>query len=118
RFQLGDTEATPVLTAKANSAFPPAQLAAAINAGQIVVMACPATPGWKPAQAGAWSARVQYNCTGAAHGTANADGTAISFDLGGVVSDGTVDVALVPGTGAAALPPNPVPGPPAPPQPD
>jgi len=117
RFQLGTTEATPVLTAKVNTGLPPAQLAAAINAGQIVVMACPATPGWKPAQAGAWSARVQYNCAGAVHGTANADGTAIAFDLGGVVSDGKVDVALVPGTGAAVLPQNPIPGAPATPQP-
>jgi hypothetical protein len=117
RFQLGAAEATPALTAKVNSAFPPAQLAAAINAGQIVVMACPATPGWKPAQAGAWSARVKYNCAGAVHGTPNADGTAISFDLAGVVSEGTVDVALVPGTGGAALPSNPIPGAPATPQP-
>src|SRR3954447_22505831 len=33
RFQLGPEEATPVLTAKVNSAFPPAQLSSAINAG-------------------------------------------------------------------------------------
>jgi len=117
RFQLGAEEATPVLTAKVNSGLPPAQLSAAVNAGQIVVMACPATPGWKPAQAGAWSARVQYNCAGAVHGSANPDGTAISFDLGGVVSNGKVDVALVPGTGAAVLPQNPIPGAPATPQP-
>jgi hypothetical protein len=117
RFQLGAEEATPVLTAKVNSAMPPPQLANAINAGQIVVMACPATPGWKPAQAGAWSARVQYNCAGAVHGTAGADGTTVSFDLGGVVSDGRVDVALVPGTGATVLPQIPVPGAPATPQP-
>ena len=46
RFQLGSDEAAPVLTAKANSEFPPAQLSAAANAGQIVVMACPITGGW------------------------------------------------------------------------
>lgn len=117
RFQLAPDEATPTLTAKVNSAFPPAQVSAALNAGQIVVMACPATPGWKPAQAGAWSAKPQFNCRGAVNGTVNADGTAIAFDLGGVVTDGKVDVVLVPGTGAAVLPPNPLPGLPPTPQP-
>ena len=117
RFQLGSDEAAPVLTAKVNSEFPPAQLSAAANAGQIVVMACPITGGWNPVQAGAWSSKPQYNCAGAVNGTASADGTTVSFDLGGVVVDGNVDVALVPGTGAAVLPPSPVPGAPAPPQP-
>lgn len=117
RFQLAPDEATPALTAKVNSAFPPAQVSAAANAGQVVVMACPATPGWTPAQAGAWSARPQYNCAGAQHGTLSPDGTTISFDLAGVVTNGEVDVALVPGTGAAIVPPNPVPGAPSLPQP-
>jgi hypothetical protein len=117
RFQLSAGEATPVLTAKVNSAVPPAQASAAANAGQVVVLACPTTPGWSPAQAGAWSAKPQYNCAGAINGTLSPDGTAITFDLGGLVADGTVDVALVPGTGAAVLPQLPVPGAPAPPQP-
>jgi hypothetical protein len=117
RFDLGPDEATPVVTAKVSSAFPPAQVSSAANAGQIVVMACPATPGWAPAQAGAWSARPQFNCAGAVNGTLSPDGTTISFDLGGVVVNNTVDVALVPGTGAAVLPQIPVPGAPATPQP-
>jgi len=117
RFQVPPDEAAPVLTAKVNSAFPPAQASSAANAGPIVVLACPATPGWSPAQAGAWSARPQFNCAGAVNGTLSADGTALSFDLGGVVVDGQVNVALVPGAGAAALPVNPVPGAPATPQP-
>src|SRR5207249_9014038 len=71
----------------------------------------------KPVQAGAWSTRPQFNCAGGVNGAVNADGTTISFDLGGVVVDGNVDVALVPGNGAAVLPPSPVPGAPAPPQP-
>lgn len=117
RFDLGPDEATPVVTAKVNSAFPPAQVSSAANAGQIVVMACPAMPGWTPAQAGAWSTRPQFNCAGAVNGTLSPDGTTISFDLGGLVVDNTVDVALVPGTGAAVLPQLPVPGAPATPQP-
>jgi len=117
RFQLGSDEATPVLTAKVNSEFPPAQVSSAANAGQIVVMACPTTGAWQPAQAGAWSSKPQYDCAGAVNGTASADGTAVSFDLGGVAVNGVVDVALVPGTGAAALPQLPVPGAPATPQP-
>jgi hypothetical protein len=117
RFQLAPTEATPVLTAKVNSASPPAQVSAAANAGQIVVMACPTNGAWTPAQAGAWSARPQFDCSGAAHGTVSPDGTTISFDLAGVASGGSVDVAFVPGTGAAVLPQIPVPGAPPPPQP-
>src|SRR5204863_40732 len=43
RFQLPPDEATPVLTAKVNRAFPPAQASAASNAGQVVVLATPST---------------------------------------------------------------------------
>jgi hypothetical protein len=117
RFQLAPTEAAPVLTAKINSATPAPQATNAANAGQIVILACPATPGWRPAQAGAWSTRPQFNCAGAVNGAVSADGTTITFDLGGVVDNGVVDVALVPGAGAAALPTNPIPGAPATPQP-
>ena len=118
RFQLRTDEASPVLTAKVNSQFPPKDASAASNVGQLVVLACPATAGWKPAQAGSWSTKPQFSCTGAVHGSLTGDGTAISFDLGAVAVDGKVDVALVPGTGAAALPAVPVPGAPAPPQPN
>ena len=117
RFQLGATEATPALTAKVNRAFPPAQATAAANVDQLVVMACPTNGAWNPAQAGAWSARPQYDCARAVTGTLTPDGTTISFDLGAVATDGKVDVALVPGTGAAALPQLPVPGSPPTPQP-
>jgi hypothetical protein len=117
RFQLNPDEATPVLTAKVNTEFPPAQVSAAANAGQVVVMACPATGAWQPAQAGAWSSKPQYDCAGAVNGTPSADGTTVSFDLGGVVVGGKIDVVLVPGTGAAVLPQIPVPGAPATPQP-
>jgi hypothetical protein len=115
RIQLAPGETAPVLTAKINSSFPPAQVTSAANADQLVVMACPTNGAWKPAQAGAWSARPQYQCGGAVNGTVSPDGTTISFDLGGVVTDNKVDVALVPGTGAAVIPN--VPGLPAPPQP-
>ena len=117
RFQLDSDEGAPVLTAKVNSAYPPAQVSTAANALQVVVMACPTTGGWQPAQAGAWSSKPQYNCAGAVTGTTSADGTTVSFDLTGVVTDGTVDVALVPGTGGAALPQLPAPGAPPTPQP-
>jgi hypothetical protein len=115
RIQLSSGEQAPALTAKINSAFPPVQATSAANADQLVVMACPTSGAWKPAQAGAWSARPQYDCSGAVHGTVSPDGTTISFDLGGVVTGDKVDVALVPGTGAAVIPN--VPGVPAPPQP-
>ncbi|MBV8303961.1 MAG: hypothetical protein JOZ04_07105 [Acidimicrobiia bacterium] len=117
RFQLDSDETAPVLTAKVKNEVPPAQVTSAANAGQIDVLACPTTAAWKPAEAGAWSARPQYNCADAVHGTASSDGTTVSFDFSGVVNDSTVDVALVPGPGAAALPNLPVPGAPATPQP-
>src|SRR3954453_6309744 len=114
-IQLAAGETSPALTAKINSAFPPVQLTSGANADQLVVMACPTTAPWTPAQAGAWSARPKYDCGRAVHGTVSPDGATISFDLGGVVTDDKVDVALVPGTGAAVVPN--VPGLPAPPQP-
>ncbi|MBV8160491.1 MAG: hypothetical protein JO265_06170 [Acidimicrobiia bacterium] len=116
RFQLDPDEAAPTLVARVNSETPPAQVSAAANADQVVVMACPTTGGWQPAQAGAWNVRPHYDCAGAVDGTPSADGTTISFDLSGLVADGKVDVALVPGTGAAVLPLVPVPGA-TPPQP-
>jgi hypothetical protein len=118
RFQLGTNEAAPVLTAKVNSQSPPKEISSAGNAGQVVVLACPTTGAWKAAAAGAWSTKPQYSCAGAVHGVPSTDGTAISFDLGAVATDGKVDVVLVPGNGAAAIPAIPVPGAPAPPQPN
>jgi hypothetical protein len=118
RIQLAPGETAPTLTAKINSAVPPVQATSAANADQLVVMACPTNGAWKPAQAGAWSARPQYDCGGAVNGTVSPDGTTISFDLNGVVTDDRVDVALVPGTGAAVIPHLPVPGAPTPPQPN
>ncbi|MBV8983040.1 MAG: hypothetical protein JO248_01175 [Acidimicrobiia bacterium] len=116
-FDVSPDEAAPLLTAKVQSTFPPAQASSAANALQVVVMACPATPGWAPAKAGAWTAKPKYDCAGAATGTLSPDGSTLSLDLGGVVRDGAVDVALVPGTGGAVLPQLPVPVPGAPPIP-
>ena len=118
-FDVSPDEQAPLLAAKVQSAFPPVQVSSAANALQVVVMACPATPGWAPAKAGAWTAKPKYDCAGAVTGTVSPDGTTLSLDLGGVVRDGAVDVALVPGTGGAVLPqlPVPIPGAPATPQP-
>lgn len=118
-FDVSPDEAAPLLAAKVQSASPPVQVSSAANALQIVVMACPSTPGWAPAKAGAWTAKPKYDCAGAVTGTLSPDGSTLSLDLGGVVRDGAVDVALVPGTGAAVVPqlPVPVPGAPATPQP-
>jgi hypothetical protein len=117
RILLAPGETAPTLTAKINSAAPPIQVTSTANADQLVVMACPTNGAWKPAQAGAWSARPQYDCGGGVNGTVSPDGTTISFDLSGVETDNKVDVALVPGTGAAVIPHLPVPGVPTPPQP-
>ncbi|MCU1451291.1 MAG: hypothetical protein JWP02_3461 [Acidimicrobiales bacterium] len=117
RFQLGSAETSPVLTLKVHSQDPPNQVSSGTNAGQVVVLACPTTGTWKSASAGPWSARPQYDCAGAAHGSPNADGTTIAFDLHGVAADGKVDVAFVPGTGAPVLPNVPAPGAPPSPQP-
>ena len=117
RFQLGSDESEPVLTAKVNSQSPPNQASSQANVGQVVILACPTTSPWKAVQAGAWSAKPQYNCSNAVNGVPSPDGTTVSFGLGPLAANGTVDVALVPGTGAAALPLVPVPGAPAPPQP-
>lgn len=116
-FDVSPDEAAPLLTAKVANAFPPAQASSAANALQVIVLACPATPGWAPAKAGAWTAKPKYDCSGAATGTLSPDGSTLSLDLGGVVRDGAVDVALVPGTGGAVLPQLPVPIPGAPPTP-
>jgi hypothetical protein len=118
RFQLGSAEASPVLTLKVHSQNPPNQASSGTNVGQVVVLACPTNGAWKAASAGAWSARPQFNCAGAVHGSPNADGTTITFDLHSAAVDGKVDVAFVPGTGAPVLPNVPVPGGPATPQPN
>ena len=119
RFQLATTETAPVLTLKINSQNPPRDASQPTNVGQVVVLACAPTSRWAPATAGAFSAAPQRDCAAAVHGQIAADGSAITFDLGPVLRDGKVDVVLVPGTGAAALPavPAQVPGAPPPPQP-
>jgi len=119
RFDLGDNEANPVLTLKVHSKNPPEQLVEAANAGVAVVLACPISKDWTPANAGAWSSRPEGRCDAAVHGTLNGDATTVAFDLASLVVDGSVNVLLVPGAGGGAALPNPpaIPGAPAPPQP-
>jgi len=103
RFQLADTEAAPALTLKVHSQVPAAQLSSASGVAPIV-LACPSTKPWTRASAGAWNARPTYDCASPAHGNLSADGSTLTFDLGALVTNGTVDVVFVPGPGAAPIP--------------
>jgi len=61
------------------------------------VLACPAGTGWKPAEAGEWSARPEPRCDIAfVNGVASSDGTSWSFDVRGLARSGTLDVVILP----------------------
>jgi len=69
--------------------------------GPVDVGACPATAGWTPAQAGAWSSRPPHDCAaGAARGTLSPDGLNLTFDVAGLPTSSALDVVLVPGKDA------------------
>jgi hypothetical protein len=52
------------------------------GAGTVAITACPASSGFKPVQAGAWSDAPGYNCTAAAvEGAVAADGKTVAFAL-------------------------------------
>jgi len=111
RFQLGANESGPIVTLHVHTTLPPAQLATA-GIGPPLVVACPATAAWKPADAGAWSARPTANCgAGAVGGALSADGRLMGFDLTTIATSKAVDVVLLPGPAASLVPPPPVPVP-------
>jgi hypothetical protein len=73
-------------------------LRVADSSGQgAVVLACPAGAGWKPAEAGAWSARPTTSCDVAfVNGVRSPDGALWSFDVRGLARSGTLDVVILP----------------------
>ncbi|HEX2851513.1 MAG TPA: hypothetical protein VHN98_13210 [Acidimicrobiales bacterium] len=111
RATLDAGDAAPVLTLKVHQS----------SKESISVVACPTTDAWKPVTAGPMSQAPTGDCTkGAATGVPNADGTAMSFDLGGFDVDGVINVVLVPApVSAVPVPPvpavSPLPTAPAPP---
>lgn len=90
-FELADDETSPVLT-----------LAVAENGDQggesAVLAACLTGSAWQPAAAGSWTAKPFPACAeGSVAGVRAPDGKTWTFALAPLLSDGIVDVTLVPG---------------------
>ena len=90
-FDLADDEASPVLT-----------LAVAENGDQggdgAILAACVTGSAWQPESGGAWINKPFPACDqGSVAGVRAADGTTWSFALAPLLSDGILDVMLVPG---------------------
>lgn len=91
-FEVDDGEGSPVLT-----------LAVAENGDQggdvAVLAACLTGSAWQPEAGGPWVNKPFAACEeGAVNGVRAADGTSWSFALAPLLSDGIVDVTIVPGT--------------------
>jgi len=73
-------------------------LTVARSSGQgAVLLACPARSSWKPAEAGAWSARPDTSCDIAfVKGVEAADRNSWRFDIRGLARSGTLDVVILP----------------------
>lgn len=97
-FDLADGEGSPLLT-----------LQVAENGDQggetALLAACLTGSAWQPASAGAWTSKPFPACAeGSVNGVRAEDGKSWTFALTPLLSDGVVDVTLVPGTDPA-LPP-------------
>jgi len=90
-FDLGETESQPVLT-----------LAVADGGDQggeaAILAACLTGSAWQPAHGGAWTSKPFPACTeGSVTGLRSEDGKSWTFALAPLLSDGILDVTLVPG---------------------
>jgi hypothetical protein len=98
RITLDKAETAPVLTLKVAQG-------SEVNGSDGIVNAYPATSDWKPAKAGAFADRPQYDPAGASVvGVRASDGGAYRFDLSSLVKDGKLDVVLAPGKLAVDVP--------------
>jgi hypothetical protein len=62
-----------------------------------VLLACPASTTWSPAEAGAWASRPGTSCDVAfVKGVASSDGSSWSFDVRGLARSGTLNVVIMP----------------------
>ena len=62
-----------------------------------VLLACPASTSWKPAEGGPWDQRPQSACDVAfVKGVRSADGKTWSFDVRGLARSGTLDAVILP----------------------
>lgn len=91
-FDLADDESSPVLT-----------LQVAENGDQggesALLAACLTGSAWQPASAGSWGSKPFPACNvGSVTGVRSEDGKSWTFALTPLVTDGVVDVTLVPGT--------------------
>lgn len=94
-FELSDDETSPVLT-----------LAVAENGDQggesAILAACITGSAWQPAAAGSWTTKPFPACAeGSVAGVRSPDGKTWTFALAPLLSDGIVDVTLVPGVDPA-----------------
>jgi hypothetical protein len=94
-FDLGDGESSPVLT-----------LQVAENGDQggdtAILAACVTGSAWEPASAGTWTYKPFPACAqGSVNGVRSDDNASWTFALAPLVSDGIVDVTLVPGVDAS-----------------
>ncbi len=90
RFELTADETMPVLTL---------QIERESGAPAAVLAACLTGSAWQPTAAGNWADKPFAACAeGSVNGVLSDDGTAFTFALGPLLSNGLVDVVLVPGT--------------------
>jgi hypothetical protein len=92
RFELGQDESSPILT-----------LTVAPNGdtggSQAVMAACITGSAWSPAEAGRWGDHPLPGCeAGSVTGVRSADTKTWSFALAPLLSDGVLDIVIVPGT--------------------
>lgn len=88
RVHLGDGESAPILSLKVHGKV------AASGPGLI---ACVTAADWKPVTAGPWSAQPKADCaSGSVAGQVALDGSAVAFDLTGIVSGSDINVVLSP----------------------
>ena len=60
-----------------------------------LLLACPASGNWQPAEAGAWSAQPAYSCDVGVKGVVSADQKTWSFDVRGLGRSGTLNVVIL-----------------------
>lgn len=90
-FDLGEGETAPVLTLSVAEGGDQ-------GGGQALLGACVTGSAWQPASGGAWTSKPFPACAlGSVNGVRSADGATWTFALAPLLSDGILDITLVPG---------------------
>lgn len=100
KVTLADNERAPTIALSVHSQQP---------SGAASVGACQATSDWTPVDAGPMSAAPHFDCgSGVIQGTANSDGTILTFDLSSFVVGNQINVVFEPNPAPVAPPQAPV----------